>query len=383
MLSRSSCWVGLLLACGGAVDSSSGPLRAGASDPPQLTATSELPRATAPAEVAGAGGSGGGWRESSNPIEPSPSSPEWPPQQSADLPEGTLAVGQAWPVTVVLDATHVYWANWGGNEESGILRVSKQGGAPELLVRSYNRIDSLALDAGHAYFGERVPHTLSRVSLANRASAQVLGNVDDVAWALSDQAVYFMGTGGEGIYAMGKQGGDAQTIVPGVAPSGPVRVHGGHVYWREHYFTDALSRSDSAQRLWRAGIQGGQPETLVTEPNTVLTGLAVDDQAVYYGLAANLAECGCEGGELKWLAHGSTDPRTLATVQGSHVNAITLQPDYIYWSSGSAIHRTSRDGAITETLASELPQVGAIALDEEYLYFGTYESSGSIRRIAR
>jgi hypothetical protein len=376
MIRGSSCCVGLLLACGGAVDSSAAPVPDGAA----------LPQLTAPSDLSGALGSGGGWSEPatpSDPADPPPPSLQPPARESVNLPDGTIAAAQAWPVAVALDATHVYWANWGGYLEGGILRAPKRGGDAEVLVRSSNRPDTLALDGAYAYFAERVLGTLSRVPLSKGVPAQIVGGVSDLGWVLSDQVVYFQGNSSEGIQAIGKQGGDTQTTVPAAKASGPLQLHAGYVYWREHFFPDASSFDDPAQRIWRAPTQGGQPEMLVTEPNTVLTSMAVADEAIYYGLSGALPECGCEGGLLKAVANGSTIPLTLVTVQGLQINAIAVDPANVYWATSSAIYRTSKDDVVTVTLASDLPSVSALALDEEHLYFGTYEESGSVRRIRK
>ncbi len=369
-------WVGVLLACGGAVAEGQEPARDGeaAAEPPPAP---ELPGAAPPAGV------GSSPVSAVAPSEPGKLEPQPLPPASADPPDGAIAVAQAWPVALALDATHVYWANWGGYRDGGILRASKQGGLPELLVSSSSRPDSLLLDRGHVYFAERVSSTLSRVPLASGPVEPIVERVGDMGWVLSEQLVYFLGNTTEGIHAVGKQGGEIETVVPAVTTSGPLQLHGGYVYWREHYFASVPSFDGGAQRLWRAPVQGGAPELLVTEPHSVLTGLVVDDQAVYYGLAVNLPECGCEGGQLKVLAHGSTATQTFASVQGDYLGAIAVTPAHLYWSTASTIQRTSKDGAVTVTLASNLPSVSALAVDDEHVYFGTYEESGSIRRIAR
>src|SRR5262245_29540509 len=132
MAKRLSCCVGVLLACGGAVDPKEGPARGQAADASQVVAA---PGRTGTA----ASGSGG-------PLEPaelpaaSPElpavSPELPIPEVVDVPGETLAAAQAWPAALALDATHVYWANWGGYLEGGVQRISKDGGSPQVLARS-------------------------------------------------------------------------------------------------------------------------------------------------------------------------------------------------------------------------------------------------------
>ncbi|MEY4544153.1 MAG: hypothetical protein RL685_348 [Pseudomonadota bacterium] len=370
LFKRSHCWIVLLLSCGGAVESEPAPASEQAA-PAQHTSSGG---------VGGAAGSGGGPYE---PAAPSSSSP--PPSQpgSVDLPDGTLATAQAWPVALALDATHVYWANWGGYGEGSIQRIAKLGGSAEVLARSANRPDSLALDQEHAYFAERVLGTLSRVPLAGGEPEQVVDNVNDLAWALADETIYFLSYSSEGIQGMSKHGGDRQTAIPSAKASGQVYVHSGYVYWSEQFFPNPSSFDDHSLRLWRAALAGGQPELLVNEPGSILSGFAVDDRDVYYGLVGVLPECGCEGTHLKALAQGSAEPRTLVTVQGSHIGALSVDSAHIYWATSDTIHRTSKDGASTVTLASDLPWVSAIATDDEHLYVTLYDESGSVRRLAK
>jgi hypothetical protein len=60
----------------------------------------------------------------------------------------TLAAAVLQPQRVVTDATHVYWSS------SGIVRVSKAGGAVEHRVFSEGLVKALAVDDTHVYFSD-------------------------------------------------------------------------------------------------------------------------------------------------------------------------------------------------------------------------------------
>ena len=133
----------------------------------------------------------------------------------------------------------------------------------------------------------------------------MVDGVRDLAWALADQVVYFQSDSMEGIHAITTQGGDTQAAVPTANANRPLQLHAGYIYWSEQFFPDASSFDNQIQRIWRAAMQGGEPQILVNEPNSILTEMAMDDEAIYYGLVGVLPECGCEGSYLKAVAHGS------------------------------------------------------------------------------
>jgi hypothetical protein len=69
-----------------------------------------------------------------------------------------VASGQATPFTVAVDDTHLFWTN-GGNDTTppAIMRLSKTGGEPEILLEGGDLDDprALALDDEAIYWGDR------------------------------------------------------------------------------------------------------------------------------------------------------------------------------------------------------------------------------------
>lgn len=162
------------------------------------------------------------------------------------------------PIHLAVDETHVYFASLKSETADGaVLKISKLGGQPQVLVAGQTGVDQLAVDRDALYF--RSNSGLWRVGKQGGAADCLLPaargkNVDHLV-ADETHLYFFWETSGNGKYRvarMPKRGGAPEAIGPIANPTGRLALSDSHVY-----FFRAADLTDDA--LAKVEKQGSEP----------------------------------------------------------------------------------------------------------------------------
>jgi hypothetical protein len=257
------------------------------------------------------------------------------PSIDAGPPTGTpLATGLHRPAGVAVTAGHVYFVTTGdpGSASGVVARVSIGGGATETLVA-----------------GQSHPFDLR---VADRAY-----------WTNSD----FLAADGSSLRSIALAGG--ATI--GLASTDP-----GPRALAIDATTAFFAVGGGDHRLLAVPLAGGATRAIATASIAALD-VEVDNAFVYY-LDANAG-----GGRVMRVDKtGALPPEELSRALVS-AGRLTSDGGALYWTSGTAIMRASKDGSDPRTLATAAVALGAIAVDATDVYVAELDGGLHDARILR
>jgi len=240
------------------------------------------------------------------------------------LPQ-TLATDQVFPVSLVVDASDVYWTTTGINAATGqVMRVAKTGGAPAAVVGGLNWPADLAGDSHYLYWRDD-RKGLQRIAKRGGTEPELLvaSQTMSSAVAIDDTRVYFdevSGSGGPGrIRAVAKAGGpvaDIASLPNWFIPT--LVVTGGDVYWH----------NGGVDSLWHAPTTGGVAATAVFGGGFEMRYIAATRDALFI----------TQMGEPFALGAVHQIPRTggrdrLVTPRGVGLWGIAVDDSTIYWTN--------------------------------------------------
>jgi hypothetical protein len=264
-------------------------------------------------------------------------------------PPLVLASGLTYPVSVAVDATSVYWIDFGGlhKEPSG-------GGAPVLLSSTGG--EALLIRGGSAYW--TTGDTIQTVPVTGGATTMLVSGIAPLARAIAADAMFVYWASAAGIVRMPLAGGPTTTLATNQQNVTAIAVDSTNVYWATVFSASAT--------VMKAPLTGGSPVMLAPAINSVAA-LAVDSSFVYW---ADL-----DGINAVPLAGGS--PTTLAgTTSGTSPLGLTIDPSNAYWTSdfSDLVVKTPLGigGEIPIAGGKATPAVSApwgIAVDANFVYW--------------
>jgi Stigma-specific protein, Stig1 len=220
----------------------------------------------------------------------------------------TLTFYGAGPGRIVLDATHVYWSNPGGD----IVGMPMDGGQVTLIASSSYAIGPLAIDAHDAF------------------------------WIASNLS----------IESAPLDGGVTTTIAPPQSDPTDIAVAGGRVIWGNG------NTSGTAGALLETGLDGG-PSQVFASLNGVPETLVVDAHNVYWAGGQSILAEPLSGG-------------TITAVGAGAAAHMAVDANRVYWADDFTIHAAPLDGggpSVELCDTTNVVWIQDIAVDDRYVYW--------------
>jgi hypothetical protein len=220
-----------------------------------------------------------------------------------------LATGNNYPIGVVADASHVYWASYEGGTVS---RAPIGGGMVESL-------GTVAYPGDLAFVGNRLfAGTVAGVAeiFPSGAAPSLLYSDFAEGMAASPSAIVWCNFDDGNIFELASAQAAPRVIATGQTSPVYVAVDDTTAYW-------ASSVGENGNAVLSAPLDGGAA-TVLSSNQRVVGGIVADASGVYW------TDMGL--GTITRVARGTTSPVVIAT--GETVPwAITLDPTYIYWTA--------------------------------------------------
>jgi hypothetical protein len=260
-----------------------------------------------------------------------------PPPDARGNPSMPVVVGQPFIRGMALDLNTVYWST----DDGPIMRVNKDGSAPNMLAMGPVRPEgTMAVHDGFVYWTTREPQQPFR---AYRSSAggggaffRILGSTGSpYALVPADDGLLFVN--GPNLFHAGLDGTNQTMIWPLTTVPYYMARTATHVFWSDAATVagkvKSLALADGSEKTVASGLD--QPITLVTD-----------------------------GTRAFWCNYGQTDP-----AGGGGILEHT-----------SSIMSALPDGSDTKVLVSGETRIVAIAVDEGFVYWYSFDQLAVVRR---
>jgi hypothetical protein len=330
-----------------------------------------------------------------DPDRDAPASPSGDGSAPASCASGR-ALTQLWveedstAIAVVVDAIDVYATVEGyDGAPGGVVAVPKEGGEPRWIAqtKSGSKPWSIAQDASHVYWIEDA-RELRRAPKAGGGSVLLAtdgepgeGGPGIEHIAVDDTHVYYAWAGGGGeVRRVPKVGGSVESFAVDQAGPSSIAIDGDSVYWLNVGFEGQPLGS-----LKRAPKAGGPEVTLAAGFRANAAGtpsLAIDAEAVYWSASVDgtLGKVSKLGGEATVLASG-VEAQGLVVVDDTLYFTAPFVSDvenarHVYALSSSG-------GALVEVAASNQFNPWGIAVDDHFVFWSSYVTTGPIFRACR
>jgi hypothetical protein len=181
----------------------------------------------------------------------------------------TIASEQDYATDIALDATHVYWVNY-GDKRSGVSRVKKSGGEPEVIAKLKGTKSVAVTDKSVVYGSAFEGYGTFRVSkdggepdkihekganliavhdeifgtiwhgyfdteilrIRDTGKALSLGKVEDSgALAIDDKRLYLADSGSKKLIAFPRDGGKTEILFEGAGSADGLAIAGDYLFW--------------------------------------------------------------------------------------------------------------------------------------------------------
>ncbi len=278
-----------------------------------------------------------------------------------------------------VDESYVYYVT----DRNGIGRVPIGGGSVQKLgTGGYNTsVVDMVLDGSTLYFTDNgvgtfvtaEPETAGVVSLDSSgvsAPAQLVSRLDFPQFeiAVDQEQVYWSDE--SAIYRTAKLGGAYKVVTP-LPPAAPdespivdLASDGVHLFYSD------------GQSVYRVLASGGTPE-LISEGWSRIVQLALDEDSVYFtdyvsGAVVKLAKCASSvqaSDLISALSAPPNEPNPAAPGGGATPADSTCDP-------ASSLH-----GCPDVTVVAAAANAYGLAVDQDYVYFSTFQASGSVMRV--
>ena len=313
-----------------------------------------------------------------------------------------LAAQQPCPADLALDADNVFYLASDTNSTRKIMRVSKTGGTPAMLIGGMD-IRSIAADANAVYWTTCDPsrNTGAIMKLQSQSNAPITldsgkGCFFDVAvdasgvYWIDDRGVMRLAptdktatnltparfhprnliadannlywVGDNYILRLSKNGGEPSVLVSSENGVGAMSIDAANIYWA------------SSNALYRI-VKTGGTKYQIAETNFV-SHLAIDETNVYWTNNADKVTRVAKASGVA-ITENKSDPQTLAFAQEG-LNGLAVDETNVYWTTcryvvdkyfHGGVFKTAKNGGDVIALAQNQTCPGNLALDADNVYW--------------
>jgi hypothetical protein len=292
-------------------------------------------------------------------------------------PVRTLAKGLDTPTQVVLDDDELYWVNT--SSRGSVMRVAKAGGLPQILAADQVFPVSLVVDASDVYWttagiGAGTGQVM-RVAKTGGAPAAVVGGLNWPADLAGDSDYLYWRDDRKGLQRIAKRGGtEPELLVASQTLSGAVAIDDTRVYFNE------VSGSGGPGTIRAVAKAGGPVADVASLPNWFIPTLVIDGSDVYWhnGGVDSLWHALASGGVTPTAVFGGGfEMRYIAATR----NALFITEMGEPFAPG-AVHQIPRAGGCDRLVTPRGVGLWGIAVDDSTIYW-TNISDGTLSAIAR
>jgi hypothetical protein len=235
--------------------------------------------------------------------------------QDAVSPAAPLATGERGVTSIAVDDFFLYWSKADGT----VRKVSLDGGQIITIASGQNFPDHVSVDDGRVYWANG-DGALKAISKDGGDEAQIAVDVEITGLSLDETHVYWTSAAAAGGGSLrrapkGESDGDVVTLASGLSGPRSPRVHVGGVFWANQ------GEPSGAGALMRVSAGGGEPKTLIGEPEGALS-LAVGGDEIYWTTFGV--------GTVNWASLGGGDAHVIATEQ-EVLQAVAGDGVTVYW----------------------------------------------------
>jgi len=285
----------------------------------------------------------------------------------------TLASGQSTPSNIAHDDKYVYWTN--AVQNGAIMRVSKAGGAPEIVAPSVNPPGGLAVDPSAIYWSEMTGNSsvwrLDKSGLGDGGAPFALATGQGTSLTLTvDDGVWVYWCTSSTVRRVPKAGGTIEVVASNMMQPGGIVSDLGILFW-----TDVI-----AGIVYNFDTPDGPLLTMATE-QSFPTGIAADFTTLYWTNMTAGADAGTSG--VMSMSKMATVPVVLAAT-GAGALGIAQSGPYVYWANNvnGTVMRVSKAGGVPDKLAEGQGAPAGIVVDSTWVYW-TSRDDGKVMRVAK
>ncbi|MDE3083132.1 MAG: DUF5050 domain-containing protein [Acidobacteriota bacterium] len=243
----------------------------------------------------------------------------------------------------------LYWAdNFGGR----IKAANLDGSGAHVLLSGVGSPISVAVDANHVYWTGG--STVMESNLDGTGVTTLYSSTADSLYGVAVNAtyIYWADYSAGTIMRADLNGDNVTTLVTGEFDPSSVAIDASHIYW--------VNWLTSGGTIKEADLNGGNATTLVTGQDLPFA-LAVDGSYVYW---VNQGEINSGTGTLNRALLSNPSQITVLASNQWHPDGIAVAGGYVYWANSQAgtINRANLDGSNKTVLVSGTSQPAGVAV---------------------